>query len=276
MSPAMIIDEDKVVRLLRQVAAEEVMPRWRNLAEGDISYKGGIEPVTVADRASEAALTAGLKALLPGSQVVGEEAVAEDAAILERLRSEDWVWIVDPIDGTGNFSKGLPQFALMVALVRKGVSEAAWIFAPALESLGQAGRGEGAHLDGRRREVADNASPAGQLRGTLHAGQFSPRAMKQKIQRRRELVQAQRSLRSAGIEYLRLLEGELDFSFFTKLMPWDHAPGCLMLQEAGAVARFTDTARDYSPLRHEGEGLLLASDPAAWQRLHDTLLGEQE
>ncbi len=269
----MIIDSDKVVALLRRVAEEEVMPRWQNLEKDDISYKGGVEPVTVADKASEKALTAGLSGLLPGSLVVGEEAVAEDRDILDLLSGEDWVWIVDPIDGTGNFSRGEPYFALMVALVRQGETEAAWIFAPALMSLATAERGEGVRLDGETRTIPVNDSPPSALRGTLHAGTFSPRAMTQKISQRRDRVRAQRSMRSAGIEYLRLLAGESDFSFFTKLMPWDHAPGCMMIQEAGAIARFTDSRRPYSPLRHEGEGLLLAPGEAAWDRLYETLLG---
>ncbi len=274
MSPSMIIDSDKIVALLRQVAAEEVMPRWQNLEQGDISFKAGQEPLTVADTASEAALSAGLTALLPGSRVVGEEGVSEDPARLDWLNGGDWVWVVDPIDGTENFSRGRPHFALMIALVRKGKTEAAWIYAPALDRLAIAMRGEGAQVDGQTTRVPDNPNLAADLRGTIHAGHFAPRAMAQKMSRRRERVDALRSLNSAGIEYLRLLACESDFAFFTKLKPWDHAPGCLLLREAGAVARFTDSKAAYNPLRHEGEGLLLASDEGAWERLHETLLGE--
>ncbi len=274
MSPRMIIDSDKVVALLRRVAAEEVMPRWQNLAEDDISYKDGVEPVTVADKASEKAITAELLSLLPGSAVVGEEAVAENPSLLSLLAGEEWVWVVDPIDGTGNFSRGRPYFALMVALVRHGETQAAWIYAPVLESLGVAEKGEGASLDARPRRIAPSGRPPADLSGTLHAGQFAPRALAQRISRRRDRVQAVRSFASAGVEYLRLLGGDMDFSFFSKLMPWDHAPGCLMLQEAGATARFTDSKAAYSPRRHQGEGLLLAPDQESWEGLHETLLGE--
>lgn len=270
----MIIDSDKVVALLRQVAADEVMPLWQNLGKDDISYKAGDEPVTVADKASEVALTAALTGLLPGSKVVGEEAVADDPAVMDLLKGEEWVWVVDPIDGTRNFSLGNKNFALMVALVRQGQSEAAWIYAPAIDSLACGARGEGVVLDGKAVLIADNPAAPAALRGTLHAGQFSPREMTRRISKRRDRVAAQRSMGSAGIEYLRLLSGSLDFSFFTKLMPWDHAPGCLLLEVAGAVARFTDTHEAYSPRRHAGEGLLLAPDPDAWTRLHQTLLAD--
>ncbi len=270
----MIINSDKVVALLRQVAAEEVMPRWQHLEEGDVSYKAGDEPVTIADKAAEKALAAGLTALLPGAKVVGEEAVADNRSLLELLRGDDWVWVVDPIDGTRNFSRGKAAFALMIALVRNGTTEGAWIYAPAMESLGLALRGEGAQLDGRVAAVPDNPAPPSGLRGTLHAGQFAPRELASRISKRRDRVMAERSYGSAGIEYLRLIGGELDFSFFSKLMPWDHAPGCLLLQEAGGVACFTDSGADYNPQRHAGEGLLLAPDREAWNRLHRTLLGE--
>ncbi len=270
----MIIDSDKVVALLRRVAAEEVMPRWQNLGEDDISYKDGVEPVTVADKASEQAITAELLTLLPGSSVVGEEAVSENPRLLALLAGEDWVWLVDPIDGTGNFSRGRPHFALMVALVRHGVTQGAWIYAPVQDSLGVAERGEGASLDTRPRQIRPSDRRPADLSGTLHAGHFAPRELSKLINKRRDRVQAVRSFASAGIEYLRLLGGDMDFSFFSKLMPWDHAPGCLMLQEAGATARFTDSKAAYSPLRHQGQGLLLAPDQSSWEGLHATLLGK--
>jgi len=268
----MIIDSDKIVALLRRVAAEQVMPAWRHLGKNDIGYKAGDEPVTVADHASELALSAGLRELLPGSMVVGEEGVANDPTRLALLAGDDWVWIVDPIDGTRNFAAGRPHFAVMIALARGGVTEGAWIYAPALESLGVAERGEGACLQGTACHIELTARPASELRGTLHAGQFAPRDLAQKMSRRRDRVVALRSMGSAGIEYLRLLDGEMDFSFFSKLKPWDHAPGCLLLSEAGGIARFSDCGNLYTPLQHKGEGLLLAPDEESWQRLHAVLL----
>ncbi|MEO1190137.1 MAG: inositol monophosphatase [Pseudomonadota bacterium] len=267
----MDIDSDRVVALLQQVAAEEVMPRWQNLGEGDISYKDGVEPVTVADRASETALEEGLRAILPDAEVVGEEGVAEDPSRMELLRGAAWTWIIDPIDGTGNFSRGKPHFALMVALVRGGETHGAWIFAPALKRLAVGLRGEGAWLDGQARRLGPEGRAPAELSGTLHAGQFSPPEMAAKMRERRDRVKALRSMGSAGIEYLRLLEGEMQFSFFTKLMPWDHAPGSFLLREAGAVTRFTDDRQPYTPLRQSGEGLLIAPNQDRWDALHQTL-----
>src|SRR6185437_792815 len=99
---------------------EEVMPRFEKLESGDISEKGPGDLVTVADIAAEHRLTPALRGLLPGSLVVGEEAVAADPAVLALLDGDDYVWVVDPIDGTANFAAGIPLFAVMVALIRRG------------------------------------------------------------------------------------------------------------------------------------------------------------
>lgn len=268
------IDPERVADLLAEVAAAEIVPRFQKLAEGDISEKAGGELVTVADVAAEQALERRLTALLPGSVVVGEEAVAATPAVIELLRGEDPVWVIDPIDGTGNFSRGVENFAVQLALVRRGASQAGWIYAPILKRLAVAEHGGGALLDGRRVRIQPTRRPPAELKGTLHAGMFSTPELGRLMQQRRARVLAQKSKQAASVEYLRLLGGEMDFSFFTKLKPWDHAPGCLALQEAGGVSRFTDDGVDYTPLRHEGIGLLHAPDPASWARLRETLLGD--
>jgi fructose-1,6-bisphosphatase/inositol monophosphatase family enzyme len=267
------IDIDGIAALLREVAAQEIVPRFQALAKGDISEKKGGELVTVADVAAERALERRLVDLLPGSLVVGEEAVFERPEVIERLGDAQPVWVIDPIDGTGNFTRGVPNFAVQVALVQAGETLAAWIYAPILQRLATGERGGGAILDGRRRVLMPANRPASELRGTLHAGTtFASVDMQRVVQQRRSRVAAQKSKAAASIEYLRLLEGEMDFSLFTKLMPWDHAPGCMLLQEAGGVARFTDTREAYTPLRHEGQALLLAPDAESWDRLHAVLL----
>ena len=76
-----------VIGLLARVAAEEIMPRFQHLGAGDVRTKSGpLDPVTVADEAAERALEAGLKALFPGDDVLGEEAVSADFNLLARLK----------------------------------------------------------------------------------------------------------------------------------------------------------------------------------------------
>jgi len=269
----MRLDVETVTRLIAEIAAEEVLPRFRRLAEGEVREKAAGELVTVADEAAERRLEARLKDLWPGSVVLGEEAAARDVAVMDYLAGEAPVWVVDPVDGTGNFARGREPFAVMVALVRGGETLAAWIHDPVTGRTARAELGGGALLDGMRLRVAVAPLSAASMSGTLHSGQFGSREINRRLEKRRQRVHALKSLRCAGAEYVRLAAGQQHFSFFTKLAPWDHAPGALLFTEAGGVARLLD-GRAYTPLRRDSDGLLLAPDDASWQTLYDCLFGE--
>ena len=271
MSSATVSIEE-VTRILVETAAEEVLPRFRSLSEGEKRIKAGGEVVTVADEASERRLTQRLGDLLPGSLVVGEEAAAADPRIFSRLLADDTVWLIDPIDGTSNFAQGVPVFAMMLALVERGEVCAAWIHDVPGAQTGVAERGSGSWIDGRRLAAA-LAAPLGEMTGTLHAGQFGGPELRERIRAKREKLGAIRSLRCAGAEYLRLAAGEMHYSLFTKLMPWDHAPGVLLHAEAGGHA-WTAEEQPYSPRRRESRGLLLAPDEASWRLLYNELYGD--
>src|SRR5713226_9430960 len=103
----MLVDSETVERLIAEIAAEEVMPRFEKLEAGDVSEKSPGDLVTIADVATEHRLTPALIDLLPGSLVVGEEAAAAEPAVLGRLDGDDPVWRVDPIDGTVNYAAGI-------------------------------------------------------------------------------------------------------------------------------------------------------------------------
>ncbi len=265
----MKIDIQAVTPILAEAAKEEILPRFRSLEDHEIQKKDSGELVTVADEASERLITGRLLALLPGSLVVGEEAVAKDAKVLNALSGADPVWLVDPIDGTGNFAGGHPVFAVMVALVQKGQTLAAWIHDPLSGTTAIAERGSGAHLEGKILKAAPGG-PVESLSGTLHASTFAPRDIARQVDSRRGRLTVGKSMRCAGHEYIRLAAGEKHFSLFTKLMPWDHAPGALIHREAGGIGRTLD-GLDYTPSRRDGDGLLLAPDEASWLELHDAL-----
>src|SRR6185437_14383172 len=103
-----------IAGLIRETAAIEILPRFGTLASGDIREKGPGDLVTVADTAAEQRLTRLLEEAVPGSVTLGEEAAAADASCFDRLAGAAPVWIVDPIDGTGNFVRGQTAFAVIV------------------------------------------------------------------------------------------------------------------------------------------------------------------
>jgi fructose-1,6-bisphosphatase/inositol monophosphatase family enzyme len=229
--------QTEVEDTLRRVAAEEILPRWRQLAAADISQKTGPgDLVTVADREAEARLTEALTSLLPGSVVVGEEAVHADPQVLERLHGNEPVWIVDPLDGTANFVAGTPEFATLVALALEGEVLASWTYVPKLGLMATARRGNGAYVNGAR--VHTSPPVEGEvLRISTSQDSFVTE------QHRRQLAglgtdkMSVRECRCAGLEYLELARGGIDAVAFTWEAPWDHAAGLLLTTEAGGASR---------------------------------------
>ena len=264
------VDLERVAGLIAAAAAEEIVPRFGKLAEGDVRAKGPSDPVTVADLAMERRLTAALPDLLPGSTVVGEEAVADDAQVHDRLDGDDPVWVIDPLDGTTNFTEGRPMIAVIVALVHRGRTVAGWIHDPLNRTTATVEEGAGAWLDGARLHVATPTEPPAMI-GALNFKYF-PEELRERLKARRDRVSAVRPLFCAGQEYLRLASGQIQFAFFWRLKPWDHAAGVLLHREAGGYAARLN-AEPYRPTDRDG-GLLLAPDAASWSALHDTLLVE--
>ncbi|MER5307283.1 inositol monophosphatase family protein [Streptomyces sp. NPDC002773] len=225
----------EVEEAVRKAAAVEIMPRFRQLAAHDIVEKNGPHDlVTVADRAAEAHLTASLTALLPGSVVVGEEAVHADPAVYEALRGDAPVWIVDPVDGTRQFVHGDPNFCTLVALARHGELLASWTFAPALDELAVAVRGRGATLNGKPLHTGSPAPGAVLQVAASHPDYTTPDQKRALLGLATEGV-APRPCGSAGLEYLAVARGALDATAFSWEYAWDHAAGLLLVTEAGGA-----------------------------------------
>ncbi|MFO0997231.1 MAG: inositol monophosphatase [Alphaproteobacteria bacterium] len=256
-------DIARVAAILREAAAAEVMPRFQRLAAHEVSEKKPGDIVTAADLGVEAMLTARLPALVTGSRVVGEEAVHGDPSLIGHIAEAGAVWIVDPIDGTTNFSEGKPLFAVQLAFVRDGVTRAAWLLDPVRDIMATAEDGAGAWMEGQRLAAARPA-PLAQMTGALYAGPTRP-GVHPDFKRRAEVYGDARYRRCVGQEYLSLVTGAIHFALFTRLLPWDHAAGVHIAEEAGAYARLVD-GRVYRPTIAEGY-ILLAPDEASWREL---------
>lgn len=269
----MLASPESVAAIVAEVAAEELMPRFRRLATGDVRDKGPGDPVTVADEAAERALTRRLAELLPGSLVVGEEAASADPAVVSRLSQDNPVWIIDPVDGTTNFAAGLPIFAVIVGLAQGGHMRLACIHDPVHGETALASAGDGATLNGETVRVAAPAAPKN-MYGTVKL-RFGERTLPRRIVERCQNVPPFMDLRCAGHEYLALASGRLHYALYRKLMPWDHAAGHLLHREAGGHGTHLDGA----PYRVDGpdhsHGFLYAPDATSWQALIDALIGPE-
>jgi fructose-1,6-bisphosphatase/inositol monophosphatase family enzyme len=237
------LDLTRVAAIIRETAEIEVMPRFRALKPGDVREKKPGDFVTVADEASEAMLTARLPDLLPGSVVVGEEAVAHDAAVLKRLEGDAPVWILDPIDGTGNFVHGRERFGMIVSLVQAGQVLAGWIYEPIADIMVLAERGSGAWSAGERLSidgVAADAKPQGAAYGKTSRGAMRNPVPNASLLAESGLFGAIENHQCGATEYVALALRAIQFSLHSRSLPWDHAAGMLIAEEAGGVARFLD------------------------------------
>jgi fructose-1,6-bisphosphatase/inositol monophosphatase family enzyme len=229
--------------------------------------------VTVADEAAEARLAAALQRLQPGSVVIGEEAADADPGILGRLGESALVWLIDPIDGTGNFVAGNRCFAVLVSLCREGEIIAGWMVRPESGLAVYATAGDGAWLSeagGGERRLQLRRSGSAELCGSLSSG-----AAKSLLRRARSGPLASARivrLGSAGCEYLELALGGIDFAQYVRLKPWDHAAGVLIHAEAGGWAALRGSGLRYRPEPWiSEERLLLASDEGMWRDLDEAL-----
>lgn len=250
-----------VETVMREASDRAIAPRYRKLTLDEIIDKAPGDVVTVADKESEMILTARLSALLPEAEVVGEEAVHADPAILERLKDR-LCWIVDPLDGTMNFSQGKPPFGVLVALADKGETIGGWILDTLSGRFCHAANGKGAFIEGYR----VSAKPTGETPpvaaiSTVFLDEEAREKVKAHIAPHYRLVDIPRC---AAEQYPRLVLGTNDISVFKRTLPWDHAAGVLFLNEAGGKAARPD-GRPFRVDEYERTDMIGASSPELWE-----------
>jgi fructose-1,6-bisphosphatase/inositol monophosphatase family enzyme len=266
------IDIDAVTNHIKEVAEQHILPYFRHLKPEHIAYKIGDDPVTIADKEAESALSTRLLALLPGSKVVGEEAFSLDPGILSRFSGESPVWIIDPVDGTRNFAKGNREFGVIVALAKQNQVIAGWIYDPTSGEAVTAEKGGGAYYQGRKLSVLPPV-PVEQMVLNISPRIQEPYENSPDYNKLQPVLDAM----TAGChEYPRLVLQQPHFGKSHPLAlharatlihtnPWDEAAGVLIHGEAGGYgARWSGQA--YSVTVFD-QGLLLAPDRDSWQEL---------
>jgi fructose-1,6-bisphosphatase/inositol monophosphatase family enzyme len=255
-----------VRELVISAAATAVLPRYKALAKGDIRTKSGPNDlVTEADLHCQAILTETLGKLLPEAAVVGEEGGGTEDEACAAIAAAEWCWVIDPLDGTHNFAHSRAGFVVMVALVHGGETVGAWIHNPLGGETHVAVKGQGAWSD-LRRLAAAQPGPLKQMTGVLYVGQRRAPALHARLKSIANELGPMSFLRSAGSEYLGLAAGRIHYAIFTRLLPWDHAPGVLSFCEAGGHAGYWD-GEPYRPSEARHVPLLVAPNEAAWREL---------
>jgi fructose-1,6-bisphosphatase/inositol monophosphatase family enzyme len=260
-------EPDRVCEFLRETAAEDVLPRFRDLATHQVMEKKPGDLVTIADLDAEERLTRLLADHVPGSIVVGEEGVHRDPALLDRLEAEDDLWIIDPVDGTQNFAAGKGPFAIVVAFLSGGRTRCAWIHDPVGADTAVAEEGSGAWIGRRRLKVAEGG-PIEAMTGLINSNAYGREhrdAVRPKKAAFREILR----YGSAACAFRALASGERQFSIYNHLWSWDHAAGVLIHREAGGYTARVDGAA-YRPVDRV-PGLMSAPDAETWRRIDDFL-----
>ena len=202
-----------------------------------IEYKGDVDLVTEADRASEKLIVQRLQARWPEHGIVGEEGTRSET-------EAEYRWYVDPLDGTTNFAHGYPVFCVSIALVRHdGQLEVGVLYDPTRDEMFSAERGQGATLNGKRLQVSKTKALAESLLGTgfpSHKRHKNPN-----IHFYHQLTLRSHGVRRAGsaaLDLANVASGRYDGFWEFNLNPWDTAAGVLIVQEAGGmVTRFDGT-----------------------------------
>lgn len=260
--------EAALIALVRDVARAEILPRFRRLAPGDTAAKSGPDDlVTAADLAAERALGAGIAAILPGARVVGEEAVSADPATLDGLSEAPRAVLVDPLDGTWNFARGLAVFGTILSVLERGVPVWGLLYDPAFDDWVVARRGGGAWFarpEGAPRRLTLAGEPAREADAaavTFMGLELFETAVRPDLAAAMATARRTVSLRCSCHEYRTLLTGGAASIVAAASQPWDHAAGLLAVAEADGLARLASggaptPARESGPLlvaRSEGE-----------------------
>ena len=202
-----------------------------------ISQKQVNDFVTEVDQASEQAIIETLLTAYPGHGILAEESGNTHGA-----KDSDFVWIIDPLDGTTNFIHGFPVYCVSIALAVKGKVEQAVVYDPSRNDLFTATKGRGAFLNERRIRVSKRT----QLKDCLISTGFPFRPgdnFKSYLNMMADVMQRTAGLRRPGAAALDLAyvaAGFTDGFFETGLKPWDAAAGSLLVTEAGGlIGNFT-------------------------------------
>lgn len=207
-----------------------------------VSSKSPNDFVTEVDRAAETAIIEILLTAYPGHGILAEESGREHGA-----KDSEYLWIIDPLDGTTNFIHGFPVYAVSIALAFRGQVQQAVVYDPARNDLFLASKGRGAYLNDRRLRVSKRTRMSESLIGTGFPFRKGDN-FKRYLQMFEAVMPHCAGLRRPGAAALDLCyvaAGWYDGFFETGLNPWDIAAGSLMITEAGGlIGNFTGEA-DY-------------------------------
>ncbi len=247
------------VRAARR-AGEIIVRGMNRLHRLDVRAKGQNDFVTEIDIAAERDIIQTIHKHYPDHAILGEETGSRG--------DSEFVWVIDPLDGTTNFMHGFPQFAVSIGVQRRGRMEHGVIYDPLRQELFTTSRGDGAQLDGKRIRVSTHNSLEGALIGTGFPYRANLHWLDAYMAMLKSVMQKTAGIRrpgSAALDLAYVAAGRLDGFWELGLSPWDTAAGSLLITEAGGHVG-TITGAEYN---HRGH--IVAGTPKVYPLLLEVL-----
>ncbi len=244
------------VRAARR-AGDLIIRSLNRVHQLDVRSKGRNDFVTEVDTVVEQEIIAIIRKSFPDHCFLAEESGAQ----ADKGGRDEFVWIIDPLDGTTNFLHGFPQFAVSIALQRRGKLEQAVVYDPMRQELFTASRGDGAQVDGKRMRVTKQLELEGALIGTGFPYRANLKWLDAYMPMLRLMMEKTAGIRrpgSAALDLAYLAAGRIDGFFEFGLGPWDTAAGTLLVTEAGGMVG-TLAGHEYKQ-----EGHIVAGNPKVY------------
>lgn len=227
--------------LVMEIADRELPPRF-SCHCGERKADGSL--VTEADLVVQAALNEALERQWPGIALLGEE-MSENEQQRALGEAESGVWCIDPLDGTSNFSVGVPYYAVSVALVRENEVELGVVYDPSRKECFTAARGQGAWLNGEPLMHKKLSTPLSQGVALIDLKRL-PAELAGRLATEPP-YKSQRSFGAVALDWCWLAAGRCHVYLHGKQKLWDYAAGCLILREAGGRAVTLEGDPVFSP-----------------------------
>lgn len=257
------------VEAVRQAGAV-LLDYFRTSLRVDFKGKGERDPVTEADQRSETVLRQALTGAFPDHGIIGEE---QDDVV---NAGADYVWFLDPLDGTSNFTAGLPAFAISVGLCFRGQPVLGVIAIPWEGPNGtvfRAHQGSGAYCNDAAIQVAGADLPPGTQLVSMPFWSLWQYRIRQAARMRQTNVRAAGSI---AYELAYAAHGTFQYSIISGARLWDMVAGVVLVQEAGGVTLFSNSSvrrwSDWTPFLNRALASPFGHDVAALRKLHINVL----
>lgn len=223
----------ELIPTIRQLAQQELLPRF---AQVNRSHKADGSIVTEADVRMQDQVEGFLRSQWPEIPLLGEEMTAQQQQAL--LQESEWLWCLDPLDGTSNFAAGIPYFCVSLALLHRGQAQLALIYDPVRDECFSAESGKGAQLNGEPLRVAEEIVDLHKAIAVIDLKRLPPALAASLVSE--PPFASQRNFGSGALDWAWLAASRYHYYLHGGQKLWDYTAGLLLLNEAGGQATSMD------------------------------------